>query len=148
MIALVCTHCGCDFSRDRLRKFCSHACRAAYGSSTTGEDMPRPRIPPRGRCDREVIGAAFLRWDGSPLLLAELAALLEEPDLYLRVGILRPWVEAIITPAGPLLYARTCGSDEVHEKKQAVCNLQTGSSDTRCTLPQLALDDSYQEEAA
>jgi hypothetical protein len=77
-----------------------------------------------------------MRWDGAPILLAELAALLaDDPrevrtmveDLELRGGLLAPWCVAVLSARGMVL----CGRNESYSDlrtfvdSQAVCNLQT-----------------------
>jgi hypothetical protein len=113
-VTLTCETCGRSFDRGKQARFCSRKCYGA-NASTKGLAMPTPRTPPRRRTDRELIGAVFMRWDGAPIALAELAALLaDDPrevrtmveDLELRGGLLVRWVEAIVSDRGVVLYGR------------------------------------------
>ncbi len=99
------------------RRAC-RVCRAKSDSERADREAAarplRVRVVGR-RGDLAVIGCAHIRWDGTPILLADLARLLGEDDLELRVGLLRPWVQALVTPRGPVLFARTCSYSEVRD---------------------------------
>jgi hypothetical protein len=134
-VTLTCETCGRSFDRGKQARFCSRKCYGA-NASTKGLAMPAPRIPPRRRMDSELIGAVFMRWDGAPILLGELAALLaDDPrevrtmveDLELRGGLLASWCVAVLSARGMVL----CGRNESYSDLRAyldslaVCNLQT-----------------------
>lgn len=130
---MICSHCSAPLTGRQQVKFCSRAC-----AGKDNEDWSPPPMDPRvtlARNDMARIGAVHMAWDGRPMLLSELAEMIGEPEMAAWAGLLRPWVEAIHTDAGPLVYARMCGSDEVRAavakhtrgraENKAICNLQT-----------------------
>lgn len=108
-----CAHCGDEFTpRDADARYCSRAC---YGAGLVDNEpayLAGVRVT-HARNDMALIGAVFCAWAGEPVLLSELAARIGEPEMATWAGLLAPWVEAINTDAGPLLYARTCSSADV-----------------------------------
>lgn len=98
--------------RGKVRKYCSRKCTAAGHADNEPVYLAGVKVT-HARNDMALVGAVFCEWAGEPILASELAARIGEPEMAAWAGLLRPWVEAIHTDAGALLYARTCGSDEV-----------------------------------
>jgi hypothetical protein len=133
-VSRACIDCGGQIAR--TSRASTKRCASCARKQTMHAAMPIVRIPPRRRMDSELIGAVFMRWDGAPILLAELAALLaDDPrevrdvaeDLELRGGLLAPWCVAVLSARGMVL----CGRNESYSALRAyldslgVCNLQT-----------------------
>jgi hypothetical protein len=104
-VSTACLHCLGPLTGRQQRRYCSRRCAGLAHTDLTPWPAPLPLVPIR-RSDAAFIGAVFVAWRGAPILLAELAALIDEPNFELRCGLLRPWVEALISERGPVLVGR------------------------------------------